>query len=53
MVAPGKPTIIRVVFLDEQQAQIAKYKKGDTIRFRGTLTSGIGIMAVNRGWIVP
>ncbi len=53
VVAPNKPTIIRVVFLDEQQAQIAKYKKGDTIRFRGTFTSGIGIMAVNRGWIVP
>jgi predicted Zn finger-like uncharacterized protein len=53
VVAAGKPTIIRVVFLDEQQAQIATYKKGDTIRFRGTFTSGIGIMAVNRGWIVP
>ncbi|MBM3981106.1 MAG: hypothetical protein FJ304_12620 [Planctomycetes bacterium] len=53
VVAPDKPTIIRVVFLDEQRAQIANYKKGDTIRFRGTLTSGIGIMAVNRGWIVP
>jgi hypothetical protein len=49
----NRSKLIRVEFLDEQQAQIAKYKAGAKIKFRAKVVSAGDPIEMDHGWIVP